>query len=120
MIENLDYVSMAESLDLGTIINKKTFAASHIYQMTLKADVTTIKTLNVANADVAEFVVREGARITRKPVKDLDLPTTVTLGGLVREGKGFLVNGMTQIQAGDTVVAFCLENAVKRIEKYFN
>ena len=32
MVENLDYVDMAESLDIGTIINKKTLAASHIYQ----------------------------------------------------------------------------------------
>lgn len=32
MVENLDYVGMAESLDIGSIINKKTFAAGHIYQ----------------------------------------------------------------------------------------
>lgn len=119
MVENLDYIGMAESLDIGTIINKKTFAASHIYQMMLKADVTTMKTLTVANADVAEFVVKEGMRITRKPVKDLDLPETVTLGGLVRDGQGILINGMTRIQAGDTVVAFCLENTIKRLEKFF-
>ena len=37
MVENLDYVSMAESLDIGTIINKKTIAASHIFQMMLDA-----------------------------------------------------------------------------------
>ena len=37
MVENLDYVSMAESLDIGTIINKKAIAASHIYQMMLNA-----------------------------------------------------------------------------------
>ena len=30
MVENIDYVSMAESLDIGTIINKKSIAASHI------------------------------------------------------------------------------------------
>ncbi len=119
MVENTDYVGMAESLDIGTIINKKTFAASHIYQMMLKADVTTMKTLTVANADVAEFSVKEGARITRKPVKDLGLPETVTLGGLIRDGEGILINGMTQIQAGDTVVAFCLENSIKRLEKFF-
>ncbi len=119
MVENTDYVGMAESLDIGTIINKKTFAASHIYQMMLKADVTTMKTLTVANADVAEFSVKEGARITRKPVKDLDLPETVTLGGLIRNGEGILVNGMTQIQAGDTVVAFCLENSIKKLERFF-
>lgn len=119
MVENLDYISMAESLDIGGIINKKTFAASHIYQMMLKADVTTMKSLTVANADVAEFVVKEGARITRHVVKDLSLPDTVTLGGLVRDGKGILISGMTQILPGDTVVAFCLEGAVKRLEKYF-
>ena len=27
-VENVDYVSMAESLDIGTIINKKMIAAS--------------------------------------------------------------------------------------------
>lgn len=120
MVENTDYIAMAESFDIGSIINKKTFAASHIYQMMLRADVTTMKTLTVANADVAEFMVAEGAKITRKPVKDLNLPDTVTLGGLVRDGKGYLINGMTTIQAGDTVVVFCLENAIKKIEKYFN
>lgn len=119
MVENTDYIGMAESLDIGTIINKKAFAASHIYQMMLKADVTTMKTLTVANADVAEFAVREGMRITRRPVKDLDLPTTVTLGGLVRDGQGILIGGLTQIQPGDTVVAFCLENSISRIEKFF-
>ena len=29
-VENIDYISMAESLDIGTVINKKMIAASHI------------------------------------------------------------------------------------------
>lgn len=120
MVENTDYIKVAENLDIGFIINKKTFAASHIYQMMLKADITTMKNLIVANADVAEFHVNEGARVTLKPVMDLNLPSTVSLGGLVRDGKGHLINGRTQILPGDTVVAFCLENEVKRLEKYFN
>lgn len=120
MVENTDYIAMAESFDIGSIINKKTFAASHIYQMMLRADVTTVKTLTVANADVAEFVVAPGAKITRRQVKDLSLPANVGLGGLVRDGKGYLINGTTQIQAGDTVVVFCVENAIKKIERFFN
>ena len=120
MVENTDYIGMAESLAIGTIIKKKTFAASHIYQMMLKADITTMKNLLVANADVAEFQVNPGARIASKPVMELHLPSTVTLGGLVRDGKGLLINGRTQIQPGDTVVAFCLENEVKHLEKYFH
>ncbi|MEG1861544.1 MAG: Trk system potassium transporter TrkA [Bacteroidaceae bacterium] len=120
MVENMDYVSMAESLDIGTIINKKTIAASHIYQMMLKADVSNVKCLTVANADVAEFVAKENSKITKKSIKDLGLPSNTTLGGLVRDGKGYLINGMTQVHAGDTVVVFCLGNIINKLEKYFN
>lgn len=120
LVENMDYVSMAEELDIGTILNKKTIAASHIYQMMLNADVTNVKCLTVANADVAEFVVKENSKVTKKQVKDLGLPPSVTLGGLVRGGKGYLINGMTQVQAGDTVMVFCLGNVIKKVEKYFN
>ncbi len=47
LVENLDYVNMAESLDIGTIINKKTIAASHIYQLMLDADVDNLRSLMV-------------------------------------------------------------------------
>jgi len=120
MVENTDYISMAESLDIGTILNKKTLAAGYIYQMMLKADVTTVKSLLIANADVAEIVVKEHSKVTKKQVKDLALPQTATLGGMVRGGKGYLINGSTQLQAGDIVVAFCIENSLKRLERYFN
>ena len=119
MVENTDYISMAESLEIGTIINKKTFAASHIYQMMLKADITSVKSLTVANADVAEFSVSPEARVVSHAVKDLGLPSTVALGGLVRGGEGQLINGSTLIQPGDTVVAFCLAGGIKKLEKYF-
>ena len=119
IVENSDYVPMAESLDIGTIINKQTITASHIYQMMLNADVTNVKCLTVSNADVAEFVVAKDAKVTRKQVKDLGLPPNITLGGLVRDGKGQLINGSTQIKEGDRVVVFCIGN-IKKIEKYFN
>ena len=101
LVENIDYVSMAESLDIGTIINKKMIAASHIYQMMLDTDVANVKCLTIAKADVAEFIPSEGSKVTRKPVKDLGLPAGMTIGGLVRDGVGMLVSGNTMIQPGD-------------------
>ena len=101
MVENMDYVSMAESLDIGTIINKKAIAASYIYQMMLDANVENVRFLMTANADVAEFIPQEGSKVTQKAVKGLGLPIGVTIGGLVRAGQGMLVSGNTQIQPGD-------------------
>ena len=121
VVENMDYVSMAESLDIGTIINKKALAASRIYQMMLDEDVTVsnIKFLTTANADVAEFTAQQGSKVTRKKVFELGLPNGVTIGGLVRNGVGQLVSGGTQIEAGDNVVVFCHNINMSKIEKFF-
>ena len=119
MVENLDYVSMAESLDIGTIINKKTIAASHIYQLLLDADIDNLRSLMMVDSEVAEFTAAEDSKVTKKPVKDLGLPFGVTIGGLVRNGKGMLVNGNSQIKAGDSVMVFCHEQKLNNIENYF-
>lgn len=119
-VENIDYISMAESLDIGTVINKKFIAASHIYQMMLDADVSNVKCLTFANADVAEFTVKAGSRITRSQVKDVGLPKGATIGGLIRNGEGILVTGNTTIMENDHVVVFCLGMMIKKLEKFFN
>ena len=119
MVENIDYVSMAESLDIGTIVNKKAMAASHIYQMMLDADVANIRFLMTANADIAEFVAQAGSKVTRKKVFEVGLPKGATIGGLVRNGDGMLVSGGTQIIAGDIVVVFCHNMNIAKIEKFF-
>ena len=119
MVENLDYVNMAESLDIGTIINKKTIAASHIFQMLLGADVQNLRSLMLVDAEVAEFTASPDSKVTKKPVKDLGLPFGATIGGLVRNGVGMLVNGNSQIEAGDSVMVFCHETKLQSLEKYF-
>jgi trk system potassium uptake protein TrkA len=119
MVENLDYVKMAEELDIGTIINKMTIAASHIFQMLLEADVDNLRSLMLVDSEVAEFTASEGSRVTKKQVKDLGLPVGATIGGLVRNGVGMLVNGNSQIQAGDSVMVFCHEAKLNQIEKFF-
>lgn len=118
-VENLDYLDMAEDLDVGTIINKKTIAASHIYQLLLKAAVDNVKMLTVADADVAEFVVKKNSRVTKNPVMKLGLPHGVNIGGVIRNGKGMLVQGSTRLQEDDRVVVFCIGSTLKKLDKYF-
>lgn len=118
-VENVDYVDMAESLDIGTIVNKKAIAASRIYEMMLEGSATNVRFLMQAHADVAEFCAQPGSLITRKKIYELSMPKGCTIGGLVRNGEGQLVSGGTQIMPGDTVMVFCHDTDMKRIEKLF-
>lgn len=119
-VENIDYIMLAESMDIGTVINKKMIAASYIYQLTLDADVLNVRTLTSADAEVVEFVAKAGSKITRSKVKDLRLPDKVNIGGIVRNGDGSIVNGNTVIQANDHVIVFCVSSAIRKIETFFN
>ncbi|MDU1905749.1 MAG: Trk system potassium transporter TrkA [Dysgonomonas sp.] len=119
-VENMDYISMAENLDIGSIINKKLITVSNIYRFLLNADVSSVKSLTFANADVAEIVARPNSKITKKEIKKLTLPNNVTLGGLMRNGEPMLIDGDTQIEPYDNVVVFCLNDAIREAEKLFN
>lgn len=119
-VENIDYIMLAESMDIGTVINKKLIAASYIYQITLDADVLNVRSLTSADAEVVEFVAKAGSKITRSKIKDLHLPDNVNIGGYVRDGKGSIVNGNTVIHPNDHVIVFCVASAIRKIESFFN
>lgn len=119
-VENIQFISQAEGLNIGTIINKKLLASSKIFQLLLDADASTSKCHALADAEVAEIEAKPKSKITKAHVKDLQLSRDMTIAGLIRDGKGRLVNGSTLIQAGDHVVVFCLAGAIHKIEKLFN
>ncbi|MBQ2025328.1 MAG: Trk system potassium transporter TrkA [Paludibacteraceae bacterium] len=117
-VENNDYISMAESLDIGAIINKKIIAASHIYQLILGGDVS-VKCLTFVDVLVVELMAEDNSAITKEPLKTIKLPANTTIGGIVRNDKGIVAVGDTQIQPGDRVIVFCGEDTVHKIEKLF-
>lgn len=119
-VENLQFYSVAENLNIGTSINKKLMASSSIFQILLDSDETNSKFLALADAEVCELEVKKKAKITKSQVKDLNLPWGMTLAALLRDGNAELIGGMTRIEAGDRVVVFCLTGSISKIEKWFN
>lgn len=118
-VPDVEYISLATNLNIGSVVNKKIVAASSIYQLLLDDDKTNAKCFSLVDAEVADLVAQEGSRITSKPVMNLSLPRGITLGGLVRDGKGMTVTGQTQIQAGDHVIVVCMNEKISQIEKLF-
>ncbi|MDO4510711.1 MAG: Trk system potassium transporter TrkA [Bacteroidales bacterium] len=118
-VENIQFVHEAERLNIGTIINKKLLASSRIFQMLLDSEQDNARCLALADAEVAEVVIKEGSKLCTKDIKDFDIPAEFTLAGLVRNGEGMLVKGNTRLQAGDHVVVFCMHGSFHKVEKFF-
>ena len=119
-VENLQFFGQAENLNIGSIINKKLLASSHIYKILLDADESDSRFFALPDAEVAEIYVKPGAKIIKGAVKDLRLPFGMTLAALVRGDKVMLVSGNTHIEEGDFVVVFSIMGTLQKIEKWFN
>lgn len=119
-VENIQFISEAENLNIGTIINKKLLASSRIFQILLDSDANDSRCLALADAEVSEIEAKPRSKITRAPVRDLHLSRDLTIAGLVRNGRGMLVDGSTTICAGDRVVVFCLDGSLHKVERLFS
>lgn len=118
-VENLAFMGLAENMNIGSIVNKKLIAASYIYRFTLNAAISKVKCLTASDAEVFEFIAKADAKITQKPIKDLDFPEEAKIGGIIRGEDGYIAHGETQIQEGDKVVVFTLPSGIKKLERFF-
>ena len=118
-MENIDYIDLAENIGIGTLINTKLIAASHIYRYTMNVNVRHLKFLTFSEAEVFELEAQPGSKITKYSLQDVHFPDDATVGGVFRGDETIIAKGDVQIQAGDTVVIFALQNAVKKVIKYF-
>lgn len=118
-IENLDYLDIANEMKIGNLINKKLLAASAIFRYLLNVDVSSAKTLAIGQGEVLEVKVRENSMVTQRPVMELDIPSEITLGGLMRNNEVILIEGRTQIKAGDMVMVFSHNASIGDLNKLF-
>ena len=118
-VENMEYINLAENSGIGTIINKKIATASRISRHTMNPHVTQVKMMTGTEAEVIEYNVPEGARITGGPLKLIDFPKDAIVGGGIRKYTSYIATGDTVIQAGDKVVVFALPSAFEKLNKFF-
>ena len=119
-VENINYISLAESIGVDTIINKKLVTASNIFRFTMATDVQAVKCLTGSQAEVMEFIVKPNSPATKVPVSELGLPEDAIIGGVVRGDRVFIAVGDTEIMPYDRVVVFSMPESVMQVAEYFN
>jgi trk system potassium uptake protein TrkA len=119
-VENINYISLAESIGVDTIINKKLVTASNIFRFTMATDVQAVKCLTGSQAEVMEFIVKPNAPATKVPVSEIGLPDEAIIGGVVRGDRVFIAVDSTRINAFDRVVVFAMPDSIMKVAEFFN
>ncbi len=120
LVENLDYIEISQNIGIDTVINKKLIVASHIIKHSMGDEVASLKCLSGINSDIIELIAMEGSLVTKKPLRELKMPSGALIGGIIRGEESFIAVGDLQIEPGDKVVVFSLPGVKHKIEKMFH
>lgn len=118
-IENFDYINLSQSIGVDTLINKKIIAADNIFKFVRKGNVSSVANLHGTDAEIIEFIVKKGSKITKKPLNHLNFPSLSKIAGVIRDGNPIIPFGDFQLQENDQTIVFSLTESIKKIEEFF-
>jgi trk system potassium uptake protein TrkA len=82
--------------------------------------VLSVATVHGIDAEILEIEADKKARITRKPLKEMELPEGMLIGAVLHpNGDVEVATGETHIEAGDRTIVFVLPGYIAETERYF-
>ena len=119
LVENMDYIHLSQNIGVDTMINKKLIAASFIFRYIRKGEVVNLTSIHGVDAEILEFVVKEKSKILKHEVRNLDFPKLALIGGVIRDGRGFIARGNFTFEPKDRVVVLARPECIRKVEGFF-
>ena len=119
LVDNREYEHISQNIGVDTLINMKLIAANNVIRFVRKGNVEAITSLHGVDAEVIEYVIQRDNATVRVPIKDLPLPESVLIGGVIRGEQTFVPDGNFRLEVGDKVIVFALSASISKLEKVF-
>ncbi len=119
LVNNMSYMSLVRSLNIGDSINPRAITVSRILQHVRRGRIRGVHTVQNGQGEVIEAEALETSPLIGVPLKKLQLPSGIRIGAIHRKGKVIIPNGSTEILANDRIIIFCLAESVKNVEQFF-
>lgn len=117
MVENIGLFDYSHKMGIDSLINKKLSAANYIFRNIHKGSI--FSHLYGVEAEIQEFLVKKNAKVTRRPIKELNFPENAIISGVVRNNNGFITLGNFQLMADDKVFVFSMPPCSAKVNSFF-
>ncbi len=119
LVENMDYIHLSQNIGVDTMINKKLIAANFIFRHIRKGQVVNLTSIHGVDAEILEFEVRPNSKILEHEMRNLDFPRTAVIGGVIRDGRGYIARGNFKFEPKDRVVVLSRPECIRKVEGFF-
>lgn len=119
LVSREEYLPLMAPIGVNAAVNINVITSNSILRLIRRGDVISLASLPGVDAQIVEYLVPPGAKITKKSLSKIGFPRDAIIGAVIRDDKVYIPVGETQIQAGDHVVVFSLPHALDEVEKFF-
>lgn len=121
LVNKPTYNTLIGSLGLGTIVSPRATTVSTIMQYVRRGRIKAVHNIRDGFGELIEAEASDSCPIANRAIGDLDLPSGIFIGALVRED-GTVIMGRrdTVIRPGDHVVVMALADQARKVEKLFS
>jgi len=119
LVDNINYIHIAQNIGIDTIVNQKLIAANNISIFIRKGKIEAIASLHGVDAEIIEFVIHKSNRLLKHPVRDLHFPEKSIVAGVIRGEKSYLPDEDFRFELEDKVIILALPEAIHKVEEIF-
>ncbi len=120
LITHANYTSLQTSLGIDVFVDPRETTVSTILQHVRRGRIRGLHSIRDGAAEIIEAEAMETSPLVGTPLRDIDLPSGIVVGAIMRKGKEGTITiprGGTVIEPGDRVVLFVLAHRVKKVEQ---
>lgn len=114
-----EYVSLLAGHGIDAGVSTRLAAASEILRFVRRGLIHSVATFQDTDAEAIELQVAATSEVIGKSLREIGLPKSAIIGGIVRGKKAFIPHGDTEILSGDLLIAIALPKAIPSVEKLF-
>jgi len=120
LINKSTYEPLISSLGIDVVVSPRNITVSTILQHVRRGRIHSVHTLREGFGELIEAEALETSDLVGKPLREVNLPSGVLLGAIVRDGVMICPGGSTIVQANDRVVMFAAADVIRKVEKLFS
>ncbi|MGH1403248.1 MAG: Trk system potassium transporter TrkA [Alphaproteobacteria bacterium] len=117
LVNNNVYYPLVGPLGIDTLVSPKAIIVSNIMQHVRRGRVRGIHNLRDGEFEVMEIEVSDSSKIVNKKIKDMEFPSGVIIGAVIRGDDVIIPDPDMEIVAEDHVIILSLREKARLVEK---
>ena len=120
LVNKASYEALMPALGIDVVVSPRNITVSTILQHVRRGRIHSVHTLREGFGELIEAEALDTSSLVGPQLKEIDLPSGVRIGAIVRADKVITPRGTTVIEAKDRVVLFASKEAIRKVEKMFS